>query len=207
MGARTIAFVRMTVSLDPTTSALLVMDFQTAIVEGPAVHGDAVDKRALLTRTAVLIETVRKAGIRIIYVVVGFRPGYPEASPRNKSFSTIRDAGRFIEGSAGTEVHPAVAPKPGDVIVTKHRVSAFFGTDLDMVLRANGIETLVLAGIATSGVVLSTIRHAADADYRLVVVSDCCADPDPEVHRVLTEKVFARPATVTTMVELVGTLE
>jgi nicotinamidase-related amidase len=156
-----------------------------------------VDKRALLTRTAALIEAVRKAGIKVIYIVVGFRPGYPEASPHNKSFSAIGDTGRFIEGSAGTEVHPAVAPTPGDVIVTKHRVSAFSGTDLDMVLRANGIETLILAGIATSGVVLSTVRHAADADYRLVVVSDCCADPDPEVHRVLTEKVFARPATVT----------
>jgi nicotinamidase-related amidase len=193
-------------SLDPKTSALLVMDFQTAIVEGPAVHGDATDKKALLTRTVNLIDASRKVGMKVIYVVVGFRPGYPEASPRNKSFSAIRDTGRFIEGSAGTEVHPAVAPKPGDVIVTKHRVSAFFGTDLDMVLRANGIESLVLAGIATSGVVLSTIRHAADADYRLVVVSDCCADPDPEVHRVLTEKVFARPATVMTAEVLIAAL-
>jgi nicotinamidase-related amidase len=75
-----------------------------------------------------------------------------------------------------------------------------------MVLRANGVETLVLAGIATSGVVASTIRHAADADYRLVVVSDCCADPDPEVHRVLTEKVFGRPATVTTAETVIGAL-
>jgi nicotinamidase-related amidase len=186
-------------TLDPKTSALLVMDFQTAIVEGPAVHGDAGDKGALLTRTASLIDSARRAGMKVIYVVVGFRPGYPEVSPRNKSFSAVRDTGRFVEGAAGTEMHPAVAPIPGDVVVTKHRVSAFFGTDLDMVLRANGIETLVLTGIATSGVVLSTIRHAADADYRLVVVSDCCADPDPEVHRVLIEKVFARPATVTTV--------
>jgi nicotinamidase-related amidase len=192
--------------LDPKTSALLVMDFQTAIVEGPAVHGDAADKNALLTRTVRLIEAVRKAGMKVIYVVVGFRPGYLEVSHRNKSFSAVRDTGRFIEGSAGTEVHPAVAPKPGDVVVTKHRVSAFFGTDLDMVLRANDVETLVLAGIATSGVVLSTIRHAADADYRLVVVADCCADPDPEVHRVLTEKVFARPATVTTVDALLAGL-
>jgi nicotinamidase-related amidase len=83
-----------------------------------------------------------------------------------------------------------------DVVVTKHRVSAFAGTDLDMILRANHIETLVLAGIATSGVVLSTVRHAADADYRIIIVEDCCADRDPEVHRVLTEKVFARQTTV-----------
>ena len=106
------------------------------------------------------------------------------------------ESGRFTEGSAGTEVHTAVAPRPGDVVVTKHRVSAFAGTDLEMVLRASGIETLVLAGIATSGVVLSTTRHAADADYKIVVVEDCCADRDAEVHRVLTEKVFVRQATV-----------
>jgi nicotinamidase-related amidase len=192
--------------LDPKTSALLVMDFQTAIVDGPAVHGDAADKEALLARTAGLLDAARKAGVRVVYVVVGFRPGYPEVSPRNKSFSAIRGTGRFIEASAGSEIHPAVAARPGDVVVTKHRVSAFAGTDLEMVLRANGIETLILTGIATSGVVLSTIRHAADADYRIIVVADCCADPDPEVHRVLIEKVFARPAIVTTAGAVIGAL-
>jgi nicotinamidase-related amidase len=188
-------------SLDPKTSALLVMDFQTAIVDG-----FVVDKEALLARTARLIEAARKTGTRVIYVVVGFRPGYPEVSPRNHSFSVVRDTGRFLAGSAATEVHAAVAPVPGEVVVTKHRVSAFAGTDLEMVLRANGIETLVLCGIATSGVVLSTIRHAADADYRLVVAADCCSDPDPEVHRVLVEKVFARPATVTTAEAVIAAL-
>jgi nicotinamidase-related amidase len=169
------------------------MDFQTAIVDMvPA------DREALLARTARLIDVARKVEMKVIYVVVGFRAGYPEVSPRNKSFGAVRGSGRFVEGSAGSEVHPAVAPKPGDVMVTKHRVSAFAGTDLDMVLQANGVETLVLAGIATSGVVLSTVRHAADADYRMVVVADCCADGDPEVHRVLTEKVFVRQTTVTT---------
>jgi nicotinamidase-related amidase len=192
--------------LDPKTSALLVMDFQTAIVDGPAVHGDAADKEALLARTASLLDAARKAGVRVVYVVVGFRPGSPEVSPRNKSFSAIRGTGRFMEGSAGSEIHAAVAARPGDVVVTKHRVSAFAGTDLEIVLRANGIETLILTGIATSGVVLSTIRHAADADYRLIVVADCCADPDPEVHRVLIEKVFARPATVTMAEAIIGAL-
>ena len=178
-------------TLDPKTCALLVMDVQTAVVEMVPS-----DKNALLARTAKLIEAARKAGMKIIYVVVGFRPGYPEGSPRNHSFAPIRESGRFAEGSPGMEVHPAVGPMPGDVTVTKHRVSAFAGTDLDMILRANAIETLVLAGIATSGVVLSTLRHAADADYALVVVEDCCADRDAEVHRVLTEKVFPRQATI-----------
>jgi nicotinamidase-related amidase len=178
-------------TVDPKTSALLIMDFQTAAVEMVPT-----EKEGLLARTAMLVEGARNAGMSVIYVVVGFRAGYPELSPRNQVFAPIRGSGRFAEGAVGMEVHAAVAPKPGEVIVTKHRASAFFGTDLDMILRANGIETLVLAGIVTSGVVLSTVRHAADADYRLVVVEDCCADRDAEVHRVLMEKVFARWTTV-----------
>ena len=180
-----------TLSVDPKTSALLVMDFQTAIVEMIAA-----EQNGLLARTATLLGAARQTGMRVIYVVVGFRAGYPEVSARNASFGGIRESGRFAEGSAGTELHAAVAPKAGEAVVTKHRVSAFAGTDLDMILRANAIDTLVLAGIATSGVVLSTVRHAADADYRIVVVEDCCAVRDPEVHRVLTEKVFARQTTV-----------
>jgi nicotinamidase-related amidase len=188
-------------SLDPRSAALLVMDFQTSIVDMIAT-----EKETLLARTASLVEGARHAGMKVIYVVVAFRPGYPEVSPRNQSFAPIRESGRMIEGSAGTEVHTTLAPKPGEVVVTKHRVSAFAGTDLEVVLRANGIDTLVLAGIATSGVVLSTVRHAADADYRLVVVGDCCADRDPEVHRVLLEKVFARQTTLTTAAEVIGAL-
>jgi nicotinamidase-related amidase len=190
-----------TLAIDPKTAALLVMDFQTAIVDG-----FVGDKVALLARTATLIEAARKASVRVTYVVVAFRAGYPEVSPRNPSFNALRSTGRFLEGAAGTEVHPSVAPQRGEAVVTKRRVSAFAGTDLDMLLRANGIETLVIAGVATSGVVLSTVRHAADADYRLIVVADCCADRDPEVHRVLVEKIFARSATVTTAEAVIAAL-
>lgn len=177
--------------IDSKASALLVMDFQTAAVEMVPT-----EKEGLLARTAMLVDGARKAGMRIIYIVVSFRAGYPELSPHNEVFAPIRANGLFVEGSASMEVHAAVAPKPGELVVTKHRASAFFGTELDVILRANRIETLLLAGIVTSGVVLSTLRHAADADYRLVVVEDCCADRDAEVHRVLMEKVFTRWATV-----------
>jgi nicotinamidase-related amidase len=191
-------------SLDPNASALLVMDFQSAIVD--MVDGAGGAKDPLLARTSSLLVAARKVGMTVIYIVVGFRPGYPEVSPKNQSFGAVREGGRFLPGSAGTEVHAAVAPKAGDVVVTKHRVSAFAGTDLDMILRATGRDTLVLAGIATSGVVLSTVRHAADSDYRVVIVDDCCADRDPEVHRVLMEKVFPRQATVTTADAVIGAL-
>lgn len=187
----------MTVSLDPKTTALLVMDYQTGIL------GLVPDKQeALLAQTTSLLEAARKASVRVIYVVVGFRPGYPEVSPRNASFGPIAKSGRFAAGSAGTEIDPRVAPKDGEVVVTKHRVSAFAGTDLDMILRAHAIDTLVLAGISTSGVVLSTTRHAADADYRIVIAADACLDPDAEVHRVLLEKVLARQATVASVADV-----
>jgi nicotinamidase-related amidase len=189
---------------DPKTAALLVMDFQNAAFD--MVVTEKEKKDALLARTAKLVDTARKARVRVIYVVVGFRAGYPEVSPRNQGFAPIRESGRLVEGSADVEVHAALAPKPGDVVVTKHRVSAFACTDLDVILRARGIDTLVLAGIATSGVVLSTVRHAADADYRLVVVDDCCADREAEVHRVLVEKVFPMQAAVVQAERAIGLL-
>lgn len=187
-------------SIDRSRSAVLIMDYQAAVVEGFATDQDALVKRA-----AEVLNHARRAGLKVVYIVVNFRPGYPEVSPRNANFSAVRQSGRFIAG-AGTEVHPAVAPQPGDITVVKHRVGAFPGTDLDMILRANDIETIVMLGIATSGVVLSTLRHAADADYRLVVIEDCCSDRDPEVHRVLVDKVFPRQATVTTGAEFIKAL-
>jgi nicotinamidase-related amidase len=190
-----------TPSIDSRTAALLVMDFQTLIVEG-----FAEGKEDLLARMSRLLDAARRAGMMVIHVVVGFREGHPEISLHNQSFGPIRNSGMFATGGVGTGIHPALAPDPREVVVTKHRVGAFFGTDLDMILRANGIETLVLTGIATSGVVLSTLRHAADADYRIVVVSDCCSDRDAEVHRVLVEKVFARQAQILTSEQLMATL-
>jgi len=99
------------------------------------------------------------------------------------------------------------APLPGEVVVMKRRTSAFAGSDLAEVLRGGRIDTLVLTGIATSGVVLSTLRQAADLDYGLVVLADACADGDPEVHRALTTKVFPRQAEVSTVDEWVAGLK
>ena len=173
-----------------TSPALLVMDVQQGIVD--RFGGD----EGYLPRLAAAVRAARAAGVRVIYVTVAFRTGYPEVSERNKSFATIAGSGRFTDGDPGSAIPAAVAPASGDVIVTKRRVSAFTGSDLEVVLRAGGIDHLVLAGIATSGVVLSTLRQAADLDYRLTVLADGCLDADPEVHRVLTGKVFPRQADV-----------
>jgi nicotinamidase-related amidase len=177
-----------------TTDALLVMDVQRAVVERYPDPG-------YLPRVGEAIAAARAGGLPVIYVVVGFRPGYPEVSARNRIFGRLAALSGTPGGEEAMQIHPDVAPVPGDIVVTKRRVSAFAGSDLDVVLRAGGIEHLVLAGIATSGVVLSTLRQAADLDFDLTVLSDACLDSDPEVHRVLTEKVFPRQADVVTVAD------
>jgi nicotinamidase-related amidase len=177
--------------------AFLVMDVQRVVV-------DRYADPAYLPRLREAIGAARSAGLPVIYAVVGFRPGYPEISTRNKMFGplVLRTSGAGSDEL--TRIHPDVAPEPGDIVVTKRRVSAFAGSDLDLVLRAGDIDHLVLTGIATSGVVLSTLRQAADLDFGLTVLADGCLDADPEVHRVLTEKVFPHQADVTTVADWVA---
>jgi nicotinamidase-related amidase len=176
-------------------TVLLVMDVQRGVVDR------YVSAPEYLARVSGAVAAARDAGIPVVYVTVSFRPGHPEISARNKTFAPAVSAGRLVAGSPDVEVHPAVAPRRADPVVTKRRVSAFAGSDLEVLLRSLGAGTLVLSGIATSGVVLSTVRQAADMDYRVVVLADGCLDGDAEVHRVLTEKVFPRQADVRTVAE------
>lgn len=172
------------------------MDVQAAIVERFAEGSEA-----LLAALQQATGAARAAGVPVIFVRVAFRPGAPEVNPRNRSFAAAAGAGGMDEGAPGVRIHPAVAPQDGDLVVVKKRVSAFAGSDLDVLLRSLGVHTLVLTGIATSGVVLSTLRQAADLDFGLVVLRDGCLDRDPEVQRVLMEKVFARQAEVMSVAE------
>jgi nicotinamidase-related amidase len=180
-------------SFDTTHAAVLSMDLQTAIVS-IYTHGDC----DLITRAAAVLKEARKHRLSVIHVQLAFRPGLPEVSLRNPLLSAIKNSvqhQQLFQGAAGA-IHPAVEPQQEDIVITKHRISAFAGTDLDMILRARDIDTLILFGIATSGVVLSTLLHASDADYRLILVKDCCIDLDQEVHDCLIEKIFPRLATV-----------
>jgi nicotinamidase-related amidase len=183
--------------IDPGRAALLVMDFQNAMVANVA------DSDALLARAATALATARESGMTVGYVRVAFTDADYEAIPAtNKSFSALSSARRLHDDAPETAIHEAVAPAAGDIIVRKTRVGAFSTTDLEQQLRARDIDTLLLAGIATSGVVLSTVRAAADRDFRLYVIEDACADADPQVHEVLTQKVFVRQADVITVADL-----
>jgi len=173
------------------TEALLLMDIQNGIVE----NFDAEDE--YIARVVAAQEKAEDEGLLVVLVRVAFNEGHPEISRRNKTFAAMRTSGALLLGHDSTEPHPTLVRGRGEVIVTKKRISAFAGSDLGPILRAHDIDHLVLAGIATSGVVLSTVREAADLDYRLTVLEDICLDDDDDVHRVLTQKVFPRQAEVT----------
>ncbi|CAJ48325.1 cysteine hydrolase family protein [Bordetella avium] len=184
-------------------AALLVMDYQHGILDNTLCADQA---RAALCATAQMLAAARETGTQVIYVTLSFRPGYPEVSPNNRVFSGMKAEGRFMQGAADTAIHPTVAPKDGEPVVIKHRYGAFSETDLNTLLRAKGINTLVLCGISTSGVVLSTLRQAADLDYRIVVAREGCADSDPEVHRVLLDKILVKHAEVRSVPDIAAAL-
>jgi nicotinamidase-related amidase len=191
-----------TLSLDRQYTALLIADFYAAIL---STLPHATD-RQVVEKTQRLQRAARDAGLFICYCATVFRPGYVEISERNKSFRERKHSGQPPISDPVQLIHPAVLPIPGEVVVGKHRVNALYGTALDLILRANGIDTLLILGYATSGVVLSTVRYAADLDYRLLVVEECCADQDPAVHDFLTQRIFPRQAEVVTVVEVMQAL-
>jgi nicotinamidase-related amidase len=172
-------------------TALLVMDVQPAIV---ARFGD---DPGLLDRIRAAIAAARARQMLVVYVVVGFRPDAPEISPNNRTFSQA--AGSFDPASAVPA--PELGARDDEPVVVKKRVSAFVGSDLEVLLRSQSVSHLYLCGIATSGVVLATLIDAADRDFGLTVLHDACTDADPDVHRVLTEKLFPRRADVLSVAE------
>jgi nicotinamidase-related amidase len=175
-------------ALDLKRAALLSMDLQAGVVSM------YVKDEGFIPRVAGVIERARGAGLTIVHVKVGFRPNVPEANPRNRFLSAVKASPRhqeFFQGESGA-IHPALTPAADDLVVTKSRVGAFAETDLDSLLRAQGIDTLILLGVATSGVVLSTFLVAFDADYEVLVIKDCCADLEEELHQILLEKHFPR---------------
>ncbi|SHN44922.1 cysteine hydrolase family protein [Chitinophaga sp. CF418] len=176
-------------------TALLVMDMQTAVISS------LPDYNEITGNVAKAIAFARSKNIPVLFAVVSFRPGMPEVSMNNKLFAASKERAKNMKGGSMLNIDEAVVPLPDEIVVEKRRISAFTGSDLEVVLRAQGIQHLVLTGVSTSGVVLSTLREAADKDYRITVLSDCCTDRDREVHTVLVNKVFQSNATVVTLEE------
>lgn len=169
-------------SVDHRRTAVVIMDFQNGIV-----NTVARDPRGTVERAASVLAAARTSGVPVMYIV--------------------HRAGRFEADSPDADIHPGLAPAEGERVISKTRAGSFSTTGLDALLREMGRDTLVLMGVSTSGCVLSTVRWGADVSYGLVVVADACDDADAEVHRVLTQKIFPRQATVVTSQQLVDALD
>lgn len=167
-------------------SMLLVMDMMNDLVhpDGANAKTYAVQAKArqLYANTVRAIASARNVGVPVGYVRVGFSPDYRECPPASPIFSKARDAGLFKLGTWGTEIYDEFAPQPGDFDIVKHRVSPFYGTSLEPILRAQGIGRLVLCGVSTNGVVQGAVREGHDRDYACTILEDCCAGATDEEH-------------------------
>ncbi|OON83033.1 cysteine hydrolase family protein [Streptomyces tsukubensis] len=179
-------------------TALLLMDLQSNHLSH--VPDD------YLPRAVRALGTARAAGVPVIHVALQLRHGHTDAHPRNKIFGAV-PSHLYTADDPGAAIHPDVAPVDGEIVVHKNRVSAFAGNDLPQILAAQDIDHLVLGGISTSGVVLSTALRAFDLDYRVTVLSDVCADPSPTLHATLLDELFAKRVEVSTVDEWKSTLD
>lgn len=188
--------------IDPRHAALLVMDYQRAWLDTLS------DSATVLARAAQAIAIAREHGTLVTWVRVAFTTAdYTAVPAANLIFTRLASRPGALDADApAMAIDARVAPRPDDKVIPKTRVGAFARTDLDAWLRDRAIDTLILAGISSSGVVLSTVRDAADRDYRLFVLADACADTDPEIQRVLIQKIFPQEATVITVADLPGLL-
>jgi nicotinamidase-related amidase len=185
--------------IDPERTALLLMDFQPGVLS--RYPADAVLANAIALR-----EAARAAGVLVGYVHVALTPEEAAAVPPSNAVFSGMAARMAGADPAASEVDPRLGVGEEEPVFRKIRIGALSTTDLDARMRERDIDTLILAGVSTSGVVLSTVRDAADKDYRLIVVGDACSDLDDEVHRVLLEKVFPRQAEVVSTADALAVL-
>ncbi len=156
-------------SFDLKKTAVLIMDYQYRQLN----NFSESFQNELISRANQVMAAARSAGIPVIHVEVQRGERTPE-----------------------TAIHKSVVMKPGEPVLTKKRVGPFSTTNIDELLKKQGITTVVWMGVRTSGCVLSAVRWAADIDYTQIVLSDCCADAEDDVHKILMEKIFPRQVTV-----------
>ncbi len=171
-------------------TALLIMDYQVGIAD------KSPEFNTLIANSNQAIDAARKSGIKVIFTKVCFETGYPEIGVNTIPYFQQAKTKNLFSGDQSKLV-PQLNVEAGDIVINKKRFGAFAGSNLNLILHAQGINNLVMGGVSTSGVVLSTLRIAADEDYKITILSDCCANADREVHQMLVEKIFPMQAKVT----------
>jgi ureidoacrylate peracid hydrolase len=167
--------------INPAKCALIVVDMQNDFV-APGAPMETPAGRAMLPKLTRAIDFCRQAGAKVIYTTHAHRKDGCDAGLFAKLWPPIASRAGLVDGTRGIEIYDEIAPKPGEIVVKKHRYSAFYGTDLDIILRGWGIDTVVIAGVTTENCCLSTARDALFRDYKVVFLSDATATFDyPDV--------------------------
>lgn len=173
--------------IDPTRTAVLAVHWQHEVVSPDGMFGpyfaEQVTRHRVASYAARIAEAVRSGGGLVVYTGVAYRPGYPDLIPNTPAFAMVREQGAFLEGSPKTQIIDEVAPQAGDIVVNHTRLTGFFGTELDTILRAQGIERVLFTGVATNLSIAGTAFEAVNQGYRVVIVSDACTAATDEVHQ------------------------
>jgi biuret amidohydrolase len=188
----------------PARAALVIIDMQRDFLE-PGGFGESLGNDVSLLRPAVApcrraLAAARGAGLLVVHTREGHRPDLADAPPakraRGPEGARIGDPGPMgrilIRGEAGHDIIAELAPAAGEPVIDKPGKGAFCQTDLDLVLRNRGIDTLFVAGVTTEVCVHTTIREANDRGYRCIALADCCASYFPEFHRVALDMIKAQ---------------
>ena len=164
-------------SINPAKTAMIVVDMQNDFVASGAPM-ETPAARAMVPMLAESLNACRAAGIKVIYTAHVHRPDGSDLGNFKDLDTRIATHKALVDGTPGVEIYPALAPAPGEHLVKKNRYSAFFGTDLDTVLREWGIDTVIISGTTTENCCLSTARDALFRNYRVVFLSDATATYD-----------------------------
>ena len=197
--------------IDVKKTALLVIDMQNDLIKTTEEPFNAVTKmvksKGVISNTAKVIMAARQAGMPIVFI------GHVHRKDNADIFPTITDLmlqglvpplrAAMVEGTPGAYFVDELKPLPGDHIIWKRRSNAFYNSDLELMLRRWGIDTVIIAGVVTNGCVANTVRGAQERDMHVIVLSDCCAAMMPEDDEFFNKNVFPRAGRVRTSDEMV----
>jgi len=200
--------------IDPKKTAVLIIDMQNDLLKGQSEPFNILAKMAqakgIIKNTAKVITKARQVGIPAIFIRNVHKPGNTDVVP---SVTDLMLSGLMgppaelmIEGTPGADIVDELKPDPGDHVINKRRSSAFRATDLELILRSWGIDTLVMTGVVTDGCVANTARGARERDFHVIVLSDCCATMTPEDDDYFMKKVFPKSGRVRTADEIISAM-
>lgn len=156
------------------------------------------ERTAIVAAARRLLDGARAHGIPVISVRIAFRADHADIAGNAEIWRRVIASGAMTEGSWGTEFYEGLGPLPGEFVVTHQRNNAFYGSPLADVVRRFRPERLVMAGISTTYVVESTVRHASDIGYEVLVAADACSSATREMHEA-SLSAMALLATITTV--------